>query len=204
MYLVVGLGNPGGEYAKSRHNVGWMVADQLAATLGWIGRADDFDGAAREKFSGVALEGQAGGSKLMILKPTTFMNCSGQSVQAAMAFYQLAAPDVLVVSDDMALPCGKIRIRPGGSSGGHNGLKDIERALGTDAYPRMRLGVDGPPQHIAARDYVLGNFTGQQRELLEPIVESACQAIMTWIERGIEAAMNQYNPSAAGQAPAGA
>jgi len=193
MQLVVGLGNPGSEYARTRHNIGWEVADQLAATLGWIAKPADFDRSARKKFSALVMDGQANGKKLMIVKPTTYMNLSGNAVQAAMAFYQAAAPDLMVILDDLALPCGKIRIRAGGSSGGHNGLKDIERALATDQYPRMRLGIDAPPQFVPGKDYVLGAFTAQQHALVEPAVGRACEAIVTWIDRGIEAAMNQFN-----------
>ena len=147
MRLVVGLGNPGSEFVATRHNVGWEAVDELAFRLGWIRRKDEFNRLGKSKFEGLMLDGSvsihSGGSeKLLLLKPTTFMNDSGRSVQAAMAFYQLSPMDLMVVLDDLALPCGKIRIRPGGSSGGHNGLKDIGRALGTDEYPRLRIGID--------------------------------------------------------------
>jgi len=146
MKLVVGLGNPGKEYAGTRHNIGFEVVDHLAARLGFVGSPSEFDRQARSKFDGLALDGAVylpggGGGKVLLLKPATYMNLSGRSVQAAMAFYQLAPADVLVVLDDLALPAGKIRLRPGGSDGGHNGLKDIERALGTSQYPRLRVGV---------------------------------------------------------------
>jgi PTH1 family peptidyl-tRNA hydrolase len=193
MYLVVGLGNPGSEFSRTRHNIGWEVADQLAATLGWINKPAEFDRQARKKFSALVLDGSANGKKVMIMKPTTYMNLSGQAVQAAMAFYQSVSSDLMVILDDLALPCGKIRIRSGGSSGGHNGLKDIERALATDQYPRLRLGIDAPPQFVSGKDYVLGTFTAQQRTLVDPAVERARQAVMTWIDKGIEAAMNQFN-----------
>ncbi len=132
----------------------------------------------KSKFDGLMLDGSvsihSGGSeKLLLLKPTTYMNVSGRSVQAAMAFYQLSPADLMVVLDDLALPCGKIRIRPGGSTGGHNGLKDIERVLGTDQYPRLRIGIDAPPPRIPGRDYVLGRFTDEQRKAVEPAIERA-------------------------------
>jgi peptidyl-tRNA hydrolase, PTH1 family len=196
MHLVVGLGNPGSEFRGTRHNIGWEVADALAAALGWIAKPSEFDEQARRKFSALTLDGSADGKNVMIVKPTTYMNCSGQAVQAAMAFYQTDVSSLMVVLDDLALPCGKIRIRPGGSSGGHNGLKDIERALGTDQYPRLRLGIDAPPQFVPGRDYVLGAFTAQQRVLVDPAVNRACEAVVAWIDRGIEAAMNQFNPAA--------
>src|SRR4051794_26438507 len=149
MKLVVGLGNPGKEYSGTRHNVGWEVIDHLAAKLGWVGTPTDFDRMARTKFEGLVLDGTApvlGGDKLLLLKPTTYMNLSGRAVQAAMAFYQLTPADVMVVLDALALPVGRIRLGAGGSDGGHNGLRDIQRALGTNQYPRLRIGIDPPPQ----------------------------------------------------------
>lgn len=198
MKLVVGLGNPGREYAGTRHNVGWEVIDQVAARLGWIGSPAQFNTLARSKFDGLALDGTlglAGGGteKVLLLKPTTYMNLSGRSVQAALAFYQLAPADALVVLDDVALPCGKIRIRAGGSSGGHNGLKDIERALGTSQYPRLRIGVDAPPPRVPQRDYVLGKFTPDQRTLIDAALARAGGAVTTWIDKGLTTAMNQFN-----------
>ena len=193
MFLVVGLGNPGSEYTATRHNVGWQAVDSLAARLGWIGSPKEFDRQARKKFDGLAMDGIGGGQKVLALKPTTYMNLSGRAVQQAMAFYQLAPAEIMVVLDDLALPCGKIRIRSGGSSGGHNGLKDIERALGTDQYPRLRIGIDAAPQPMAGRDYVLGRFTAEQRRLLEPALEKTASAILAWIERGIDKAMNAFN-----------
>jgi PTH1 family peptidyl-tRNA hydrolase len=198
MKLVVGLGNPGREYAGTRHNIGFDVVSQLAARLGWIGRPEDFERLAKTKFDGLALDGAVNVSsgereKVLLLKPMAYMNVSGQSVQAAMAFYQVPPTDIMVVLDDMALPCGKIRIRSEGSHGGHNGLRDIERALGTQQYPRLRVGIDAPPPRIPWRDYVLQRFGDEQRKVLEPAVGRACGAIVTWIDKGITTAMNQFN-----------
>jgi PTH1 family peptidyl-tRNA hydrolase len=198
MRLVVGLGNPGNEFIATRHNIGWEAVDELAQRLGWIGKKEDFNRLGKSKFDGLVLDGSvsihSGGSeKLLLLKPVTFMNDSGRSVQAAMAFFQLSPADVMVVLDDLALPSGKIRVRPSGSSGGHNGLKDIERALGTDEYPRLRIGIDAPPPRIPGRDYVLGRFTDEQRRAVNPALQKAASAILTWIEKGIESAMNTYN-----------
>jgi PTH1 family peptidyl-tRNA hydrolase len=205
MYLVVGLGNPGREYERTRHNVGWEVLDVLATQLGWIRAAGEFEGAARRQFEGWTLSGtlESIGEKVMLLKPTTYMNNSGRSVAAAASFYQVEPSRLMVVLDDLALPCGKIRIRASGSSGGHNGLKDIERALGTNAYPRLRVGIDSPPAPMRGKDYVLGAFTASQRELIEPAAERAAGAVMSWMEKGIEKAMNLYNPSADGEASKG-
>jgi len=198
MKLIVGLGNPGLQYAGTRHNVGFEVLDQLAVKLGWINKPDQFDSQSRMKFDGLVLEGLSGLSsggdeKLLLLKPMTFMNLSGKSVQAAMAFYQVLPADIVIVLDDLALPCGRIRLRPGGSSGGHNGLKDIEHVLGTDQYPRLRLGIDPTPPRVPGRDYVLGRFTTEQRSRLEPAIDRSVGAMLSWIDKGIELAMSQFN-----------
>ncbi len=200
MKLVVGLGNPGREYFGTRHNIGWEVLDELARRLGWTaGGTDGFEKQARKNFDGLTVDGSVslhstgGMEKVLLLKPLTYMNLSGKSVQAAMAFYQLSPADIVVVLDDLALPSGKIRLRSGGSSGGHNGLKDIERVLGTDQYPRLRIGIDPPPARVPGRDYVLAKFTEEQRKLVDPAVGRATGAIVTWIDKGIAAAMNQFN-----------
>jgi peptidyl-tRNA hydrolase, PTH1 family len=193
MRLVVGLGNPGNEFAGTRHNVGWEAVDELAAQLGWIGKNEDFNRLAKRKFDGLVIDGSAAGEKLLLLKPTTYMNDSGRSVQAAMAFYQLSPDQMMVALDDLALPCGKIRMRPEGSDGGHNGLRDIERAIGTEAYPRLRIGIDPAPPNVPGKDYVLGRFTPEQRKAVEPALERAGKAMVMWLEKGIEAAMNAYN-----------
>ncbi len=192
MKLVVGLGNPERSYVGTRHNVGFEVIDQLANRLGWT-RPDDFDRMARRKFDGLAFDGVVGSEKLVLLKPLTYMNLSGKSVQSAMAFYQMTPADIMVVLDDLALDVGRLRLRGSGSSGGHNGLKDIARALATNEYPRLRIGIDPAPPRVAGRDYVLGKFTPEQRVLLEPALGRACGAIVTWIDKGISAAMSQFN-----------
>jgi len=200
MKLVVGLGNPGREYVGTRHNVGFEVIDRLAEKLGWVA-AGEFDRMARTKFDGLLYDGSLArtsgeSERLVLLKPTTYMNLSGQAVQATMGFYQMKPDDVMVVLDDLALPCGKLRIRPGGSDGGHNGLRDIQRALGTNEYPRLRLGIDAPPPPVPGKQYVLGKFSPEQRKLVDPAVTRAASAIVTWIDRGIETAMNQFNADA--------
>jgi PTH1 family peptidyl-tRNA hydrolase len=198
MRLIVGLGNPGREYVGTRHNVGFEVLDAFAARAGWAFGPGDFERAAKGKFDGLALDGPvtlASGTaeKVLLLKPMTYMNLSGRSVQSAMAFYQLGPADVMVVLDDLALPCGKLRLRPGGSDGGHNGLKDIQRALGTTQYPRLRVGIDPPPPRVAGRDYVLGRFSEEQRKLVDPALKRSADALLTWIGKGMAAAMNQFN-----------
>ncbi len=197
MRIIVGLGNPGSEYVGTRHNVGFEVLDRFAEKLGWI-RPGRFDRMAKSKFDGLVLDGvlnlsSAGDEKVLLLKPTTYMNVSGKSVQQAMAFYQVDKKDVLVILDDLALPCGKLRLRPGGSNGGHNGLRDIERALSSPAYPRLRIGIDAPPEFVPGRDYVLGKWTAEQKQKLAPAVDRACGAIVTWADQGVEKAMSLFN-----------
>lgn len=194
MKLVVGLGNPGPQYVGTRHNVGFEVIDRLSGRLGF----GEFDRLSKTKFDGLALDGNltlADGSseKVLLLKPMTYMNVSGRSVQAAAGFFQIPPTDLMVLLDDLALPCGRIRIRAGGSDGGHNGLRDIQRALGTSDYPRLRLGIDPPPPIVHGKDYVLGRFTSEQRHKVDPAIDRATSAVITWIERGITAAMNLFN-----------
>jgi PTH1 family peptidyl-tRNA hydrolase len=194
MKLLAGLGNPGREYRRTRHNVGWETLDAVALRLGWSSDEEDFERRSKRAFEAMALDGLlAGGQKLLLLKPTTFMNLSGRSVQAAMAFYRIDVADVLVVSDDLALPCGSLRFRESGSSGGHNGLKDIERALGTEKYARLRIGIDPPPPRVPGVAYVLERFTPQQRPVMDEAISRASEAILWWTERGIGSAMNKYN-----------
>jgi PTH1 family peptidyl-tRNA hydrolase len=198
MRLVVGLGNPGNQYVGTRHNVGWEMLEEVAARIGWVAKPAGFDAAAKKKFDGLLLDGtislHSGGSeKLLLLKPLTYMNLSGRAVAAAATFYQIPPQDLIVLLDDIALPAGKLRLRAGGSSGGHNGLKDIERAIGTDQYPRLRLGVNAPPPNIPGADYVLGRFTDEERRLITPAVQRAGKAVLAWIENGIANAMNEFN-----------
>lgn len=198
MRLIVGLGNPGRQYVGTRHNVGFDAVDRFAARSGITTSADEFERVAKAKFDGLAVDGAvpaAGGrtEKVLLLKPTTFMNLSGRAVRQAMTFYQLAPTNVMVLLDDIALPCGKIRVRPGGSAGGHNGLKDIARVLGTELYPRLRIGVDAPPPRVPQVDYVLGRFTEDQRAGVEAALDRSADALRAWIELGLERAMTKFN-----------
>jgi PTH1 family peptidyl-tRNA hydrolase len=198
MKIIVGLGNPGRQYAGTRHNVGWRLLDALAVRLGLAGEPSDFDRLSRQRFQALTLDASvdlpAGGSqKVLLLKPQTYMNLSGQAVAAAANFYQVPPEHLLVVLDDMALPVGRLRLRAGGSHGGHNGLRDIERALGTSQYPRLRLGIGAAPPGVAWQDYVLAALTRQQQHELEPAVERGVAAAWTWLQDGIAAAMNRFN-----------
>jgi len=184
MKLIVGLGNPGAEYAGTRHNAGFMAVERLAARHGLTGP--------RARFHGAVLEGPIAGHKCMLLEPTTYMNRSGRAVAGAAAFYKLEPRDLLILVDDVALPCGRIRLRASGSAGGHNGLTDIQKALGTREYPRLRIGID-PPGRAPQVDYVLGRFSPEQRAALDPALDRACDAVECWVREGIEAAMTRYN-----------
>lgn len=187
MKLIVGLGNPGTEYAKTRHNAGFMVLDRLAQRHGITG--------VKTKFRAGMLEGRIAGEKCVLLQPVTFMNRSGQSVNEAAGFYKLETEDLLIVVDDTALDVGRIRLRTSGSAGGHNGLADIQNMLGTSKYPRLRVGV-GERGRAKQRDYVLGRFTDQQLDDLDPALNRACDAIECWVSDGMTEAMNRYNGDA--------
>ena len=193
MKLIVGLGNPGPEYAGTRHNVGFDVVDRLARRFA--------PGAApRSKFAGLAIDAEIGGEKCMLLKPMTFMNLSGRSVLEAMQFFKLeASRDLLVIVDDLALPCGSIRLRPDGSSGGHNGLSDIGLKLGSNYWARLRIGID-PPGRVRQSDYVLGKFSPDQQQPVEASMAEAALAAEAWATRGLQEAMNRFNTKAAPKA----
>lgn len=186
MKLVVGLGNPGPQYDQTRHNVGFLVLDRLA-------RRHAPGAVARSRFSGVCIEARIDDEPLLLLKPTTFMNRSGQAVTEAVRFYKLnPVDDLLVIVDDIALACGVLRIRGEGSAGGHNGLGDIEQKLGSNVYARLRIGIDGPGQ-IPQKDYVLGRFRPDQLERLDPALDEAADAAFTWATQGLPTAMNRFN-----------
>jgi PTH1 family peptidyl-tRNA hydrolase len=182
MKLVVGLGNPGRQYAGTRHNVGFDVIDCLAAGPGVT--------AFKERFGGLLAEDNPDG--LLLLKPQTFMNLSGRSVRQVVDFFKLPADDLLIVCDDFALPLGKLRIRSKGSHGGHNGLRNIQEHLGSTAYPRLRIGVGGPDAE--AIDHVLGKFKPGERATMADAIGRATMAVLTWSKFGLDAAMNRFNP----------
>ncbi|MBI1190168.1 MAG: aminoacyl-tRNA hydrolase [Tepidisphaera sp.] len=198
MKLIVGLGNPGTQYTRTRHNAGFLVVDRLAAKYG-------DGGVPKTRFQSVALDASIEGEKCLLLKPTTFMNRSGQAVGEAVAFFKLDPyQDLLVVVDDLYLPVGAVRLRPGGGTGGHNGLSDIQRALGGDMYPRLRVGVGmlpdgGKPPEFNQADFVLSRFSDDDEPLFDSGVASASLGAALWVGKGLSAAMNSINAPKPGE-----
>jgi PTH1 family peptidyl-tRNA hydrolase len=188
--LLVGLGNPGPEYARSRHNVGFQVLDVLAARHGMA--FDRFQKRARLGIGRVNLTG-APPAKVVLAKPMTYMNASGESVGSLAAFYKIAPADILIVFDDLDLPLGKIRLRADGGSGGQKGIQSIIKSLGTESFPRLRVGIGRPAGQMDPAAYVLQPFSAEQREEMAFTWLRAADAIEAWLAQGIEAAMNQFN-----------
>lgn len=186
MKLVAGLGNPGRRYAESRHNIGFHVVAELARRWGL--------GAARyeRRFEGLLAEGQRGDQRVLLLQPQTYMNVSGRSVAAVWRFYKLALTDLMVVVDDLDLPVGRVRLRAGGSAGGHRGMADIIRHLGSEEFPRLRIGIGKVPA-AATVEYVLGRFRPEERDVIAQAVATAADAVECWLDRGLEIAMTRFN-----------
>jgi PTH1 family peptidyl-tRNA hydrolase len=184
--LVVGLGNPGPEYDGTRHNVGFRVADLLAAR---------FDASfERSRFvQAHVADVRRGEERLRLVKPYTFMNLVGPAYRRTLEVYEAAAEDALVVVDDFMLPFGRLRLRKEGSAGGHNGLKSIEQALGSQQYPRLRIGIGEVPPGRDPADYVLTRWNAAERKELPFVVEAAADAVVTWLDHGIERAMERHN-----------
>jgi len=187
MLLVVGLGNPGKEYAAHRHNVGFMAADALAAEL----RADPF----REKFSGLYAKAEIAGEPAVLLKPMTYMNGSGRCVQPAMAFFKIAPAELLVIHDELDLPFSTVRLKLGGGHAGHNGLRSIMASCGTGDFGRVRVGIGRPPPSFRGEvaDYVLSGFDAIERVTLPECLKQSVQSVLEVATRGFEAAMNVRN-----------
>ena len=189
MVLVVGIGNPGSEYEATRHNVGFMVVDTFAARRG-VGFQPAWPGG--ERHSLVAKARYARRS-VWLAKPQTFVNCSGPAVLALLGLHGLTPADCLVVLDDVQLPLGRLRIRGGGSDGGHNGLVSVLAALGTDRVPRLRVGVGAPAQQGTLTRHVLGPFGADERPVVSGAVERAADCVETWVRTGLPATMNEFN-----------
>ncbi|MBP3500800.1 MAG: aminoacyl-tRNA hydrolase [Oscillospiraceae bacterium] len=185
-WLVVGLGNPGAKYESTRHNMGFLVVDKLAQN-----EKLKFN---KLRFKAWTATWEVNGEKVLLMKPQTYMNLSGEAVGQAARFYKIPADHVLVISDDIALPAGKLRIRAGGSAGGHNGLKNIIQHLGTDRFPRIKVGVGSPQQaeHDIA-DWVTGKPMGEDQKVIIEALDKAVAAIPVLIEQGVDRAMNRFN-----------
>jgi PTH1 family peptidyl-tRNA hydrolase len=182
--LVVGLGNPGSQYARTRHNIGWMVVDRLADRAGWAGRG-------RQRDASSVVMGRYRGLDLTLVKPLTFMNDSGLAVRKVLAREHAPLADLLVIADDFALPFGKLRFREGGSHGGHNGLRSIVDELGTEKFSRLRVGIGEPDR--TAIDHVLSTFTAEERPRLDELVDAAADAVEAWARDGTNKAANAFN-----------
>jgi len=184
--LVVGLGNPGQPYRNNRHNIGFQIADLLAARwrtdyILWKGKS-------------LLASHTDCGQKILLLKPQTFMNLSGEAVGAVVRFYKIDLADMMVIHDDLDLPLGALRLRPGGGSGGHKGIKSIIAALGNEKFPRLRIGIGRPPGRMDAADYVLQDFSAADEKVMAVTRELAADAVEMWLKQGLEHAMNRFNP----------
>ena len=185
-WIVVGLGNPGDKYENTRHNAGFLVVDELA-------RRGNFS-VRKVKHKALTETAVIGGQGVLVMKPTTYMNLSGEAVGDAARFYKIPADHVLVISDDTDLPVGKLRIRKSGSAGGHNGLKSIIQHLGGDKFPRLKVGVGGKPHpDYDMADWVLGKLQGEDKKVFDEAVKKAAEAIECLLKEGADKAMNKFN-----------
>lgn len=186
MYLIVGLGNPGREYENTRHNIGFQTLDKLAEASGIE--------VLEKKHKAMIGKGVIDGQKVILAKPQTYMNLSGESVRELTSYYKVdESAELIVISDDISLPPGQLRIRKKGSAGGHNGLKNIIQCLGHDGFIRLKMGVGEKPADYDLKDYVLGHFTGDERKLMEDAAGRGADAIRMIMAQGPDAAMNEYN-----------
>ena len=184
--LIIGLGNPGDEYAGHRHNIGFRVVNELAKAHGLSFRRVKW---ARAR----AAKGQIGGRKVVLAKPQTFMNLSGRAAGRLSRYFEISPACILVVYDELDLPFGRLRLRPLGGAGGHKGMRSIIETLGTQEFPRLRVGIDRPPGSLDPADYVLRPFSEEQASQVVQVVGRAVAAIECWLEQGIEVAMDRFN-----------
>lgn len=186
LFLIVGLGNPGKEYANTRHNAGFMLVEKLAEDWGvnWT---------AEKKFDSKVAKAERDGKKLILCEPQTFMNASGEAVRAMSGFFHLAPEKILLVVDDADLPFGGIRLRSSGSSGGHHGLESVEKHLGTREFPRLRIGIGRKDSSRQITNYVLGQFAKSEAELLGKVLSRAAAQVECWAREGIAKAMSRFN-----------
>jgi PTH1 family peptidyl-tRNA hydrolase len=186
-YLIIGLGNPGREYTQTRHNIGFMLVDRLTVRLDARGM--------KVQSKAIVITAQHEGHKLILAKPQTFMNLSGQSVQGLVRFYKVPLDHVLIAHDDLDLPFCTIRMRPGGGAGGQKGIKSTIDQLGTPEFARLRLGIDRPPGRMDAAAYVLQDFSQKELLVASETLDRAADAALTWVMEGLNAAMNKFNGS---------
>jgi PTH1 family peptidyl-tRNA hydrolase len=184
-FLIIGLGNPGRDYAETRHNVGFMVLDAVAEKIGI-----PFN---KVKFKAIFANGKYAGQQVVLVKPQTFMNLSGQAVSSLVSFFKVPNDRILVIHDDLDLPLGTLRIRPGGGAGGQKGVQSIMDKLGTPEFSRIRFGIGRPPGQKDPKAYVLEKFLPRETEEFEFVRLRARDAVLTFIDAGLETAMNQYN-----------
>ena len=185
MAMVVGLGNPGAKYERTRHNIGFECLNGLLAKMG--------SPSLQAKFEGQFTKGRFGKRDVCLVWPLTFMNCSGRCVAQFARFYKIEIRNILVICDDLSLPLGKLRIRKSGSSGGQKGLSDIIQSLGTQEVPRLRIGIDPTPDHWETTDYVLSPFSTSERAIVDDGISKAVSAVASWLSDGIDVAMNGFN-----------
>ena len=186
IFLIVGLGNPGTDYAKTRHNAGFLLVEKLAAQ--WKA-----DWANERKFAARMAKAERNGKRVLLCEPQTFMNLSGETVGAVTDFYQLPVSQLIVAVDDADLPFGEIRLRPSGSSGGHHGLESIEQHLGSREFARLRIGIGRQDSSRQIANYVLGKFDSSENELLEKVLRRAAGQIECWLNEGLPKAMSLFN-----------
>ena len=186
MHLIVGLGNPGADYAKTRHNAGFLLVEKLAEQwqAGWTNE---------RKFQARVARAECASKKVLLAEPQTFMNLSGEAVGALVQFYQLPLEKILVVVDDADLPLGEIRLRPGGGTGGHHGLESVTQHLGSKDFARLRIGIGRKNEAREITGHVLGKFGADESALLEKVLERAANQMAYWLDAGLQKAMNQFN-----------
>ncbi len=185
MKLIVGLGNPGPRYEKTRHNIGFEVIDELASRNG-VKLSD-------AKFSGLFANINKNGEKAILLKPLTYMNLSGESIRPLADYYKIPVENILVIYDDLDLPVGKIRLRQKGSAGGHNGMKSTIQHLGTSEFNRIRIGINRPPEGIKVPNYVLGRFSSDEWDEMQSVIKTCADACEEWLEKPFLEVMNRFN-----------
>jgi PTH1 family peptidyl-tRNA hydrolase len=189
LFIVAGLGNPGKKYANTRHNAGWQVIDRLAGHLGIAVRREE-----AKSLTGMAIYR---GKRLLLVKPLTFMNDSGQAIRLLLDYYNVSSERLLVIYDDLDLMPGWIRLRAKGSAGGHNGMRSIIKYLGTESFPRLRIGIGPVPSGMSGMQYVLSSFENEEAVNMAQVYEAASEAALMWLDSGIEKAMSMVNGNCA-------